>query len=261
MKALKNAIKQRIGAFLTDSTKESLFNLKRQIPFTDTHVHDNWVKNTYSRFAEQERQRIFLSIARFCHVNRPMNGYYFEFGCHEAKTFRIAYDTFKYLFDWTYVAFDSFEGLPEINEIDKQEIWKKGKLKTTESEFIKKITANGLPQNKLITVKGFYDDSLTKELQQKLLPHKAAVIYIDCDLYTSTVPVLKFIKPFLQKGTVIVFDDWNSFWADPKKGERLAFAEFRQENPLLMFEEFVRTTMSQSFIYTGEEINPPSPSQ
>ncbi|MBF0520345.1 MAG: hypothetical protein HQK92_11545 [Nitrospirae bacterium] len=182
-----------------------------------------------------------------------MNGYYLEFGCFSAKTMRLAYDTFRHLHDWTYVAFDSFEGLPEISEIDKQEIWEKGKLSMTEEDFINIVLAHGLPKEKLITVKGFYDVSLTEELKASLLPQKAVVIYIDCDLYVSTVSVLRFIKDFLQKGTIIVFDDWNAFWADPDKGERKAFSEFRKENPSLMFEEFVKTTMSQSFIYVGEK--------
>ena len=60
-----------------------------------------------------------MSAARFMNINRPIKGYYFEFGCNEANTFRMAYNTFKYYFDLKYVAFDSFEGLPEVEGIDK----------------------------------------------------------------------------------------------------------------------------------------------
>jgi O-methyltransferase len=211
------------------------------------------VEKIYERFGNEQHQYIFRSIARFCNINRPIDGYYFEFGCHEAKTMRMAYDNFNYLVDWTYVGFDSFEGLPEIAEIDKQQIWEKGKLKTTENDFIKLVLRSGVPKQKLMTVKGFYDQSLTSELKEKLLPKKAAVIYIDCDLYISTVPVLDFIKDFLQKGTIIVFDDWNCFYGDPDKGERKAFSEFREKNPKLMFEDFVQTNEAKSFIFIGEK--------
>lgn len=211
-----------------------------------------WIKEVYTKFGNEQKKYIFLSIARFCNINRPINGYYFEFGCHEANTMRMAYDYFHYLYDWTYVAFDSFEGLPEIQEIDKQEIWKKGKLKTTEAYFIRVVRRHGIPRKKLITVKGFYDVSLTSELKSGLLPMKAAVIYIDCDLYTSTVPVLGFIKDFLQKGTIIVFDDWNCFYGDPEKGERRAFREFKDKNPGLIFEDFVQTNEAKSFIFLGK---------
>ena len=76
-----------------------------------------------------------MSIARFANINRPIVGAYMEYGCHEGNTMRMAWDNFRWLFDWDYYAFDSFEGLPEISEIDRQEIWQKGKLKTTAEEF------------------------------------------------------------------------------------------------------------------------------
>lgn len=229
---------------------ESKKNIFRKI-----FKRDKWqkIEKIYTKFGNDQREYIFLSAARFCHINRPINGYYFEFGCHEANTMRMAYKHFHYLFDWTYVAFDSFQGLPEIQNIDKQEIWRKGKLKTSEEDFIKKVTRCGMRREKLITVRGFYDDSLTPNLKERLLPQKAAVIYIDCDLYASTVPVLNFVKDFLQKGTIIVFDDWNCFYGDPQKGERLAFREFRDRNPQLLFEDFIHTNEAKSFIFIGRK--------
>ena len=153
--------------------------------------------------------------------------------------------------DLTYIGFDSFEGLPEIAQIDHQDIWSKGKLAFAEKKFIDRVLSHGVPADKLKTVVGFYDTSLTKELEKKLLPKKAAVIYIDCDLYTSTVSVLKWIPPFLQIGTVIVFDDWNCFSADPSRGERRAWAEFLKAHPNLKFERFVSTAEAQTFICVG----------
>lgn len=222
------------------------------VPFTTSYRKTGWIRDTYFKFGQDQRRYLFLSIGRFCHINRPIHGYYFEFGCHEANTMRMAYDCFRYLFDWSYVAFDSFEGLPEIKEIDRQEIFQKGKLKTTEENFIRIVASHGIPKNKLITVKGFFEHVLTPELKLRLLPTKAAVIYIDCDLYTSTVPVLNFIKDFLQTGTIIVFDDWNCFHGDPDKGERRAFREFRERNPNLLFEDFVQTNEAKSFIFVRE---------
>jgi len=171
-----------------------------------------------------------------------------EFGSHEGRTMRLAWKHFQYLFNWDFVAFDSFEGLPEIEKIDRQKIWEKGRLKTGEEDFIRIVTGAGMPKNRLTTVKGFYDESLVPELQKKMLPKKAAVVYVDCDLYKSTVPVLKFIVPFLQEGTVVVFDDWNCFYGDPEKGERKAWAEFLAANPSLKFERFVHTNEAQAFI-------------
>jgi O-methyltransferase len=206
------------------------------------------VRQEYTAFARSERKRIMMSIARFAHINRPIEGYYFEFGCHEANTMRLAWDCFQHLFDWDYVAFDSFEGLPVVSEEDKSTIFYGGNLATNETEFISRVTAGGMPREKLTTVKGFYDTSLTQDLRDRLLPQRATVIYIDCDLYASTIPILDFIPPFLQKGTIIVFDDWNCYHGSPAHGERRAWKEFILANPAFSFEAFVSTGEAQSFI-------------
>jgi O-methyltransferase len=211
----------------------------------------SWVKNEYIPFGQDQRRYIFMSIARFGHINRPIVGNYFEFGCHGANTMRMAWDCFHHLFKWNYVAFDSFEGLPEIPEIDQQKIWEKGKLKTTEEAFRKVVVKHGIPNNRLTTVKGFYNETLTSATAAKFLPEPAAVIYIDCDLYSSTVPVLEFCKPFLKLGSIIVFDDWFCFHGLNNKGERRAFNEFRAANPEMVFEDFVQTNEAKSFIYQG----------
>lgn len=223
----------------------------RRYPLSNDYRKHKWVRDVYQRFLTIEIHRVFLSIARFMNINRPVSGYYFEFGCNEANTMRIAWDSFHHLFDLTYVGFDSFEGLPEIEEIDKQLIWEKGKLAFAEERFIRTMTSHGMPCEKLITVKGFYDDTLTEDLKARFLPAKAAVIYVDCDLYKSTVPVLTWIVDFLQKGTIIVFDDWNCFCADPERGERRAWREFQEMNPDLRFEEFVSTNEAKSFVFVG----------
>tara|TARA_B100001939_G_scaffold276002_2_gene244160 strand:- start:30560 stop:31309 length:750 start_codon:yes stop_codon:yes gene_type:complete len=212
-----------------------------------------WIRRQYWQFGQDQRDFVFMSIARFLHINRPIPGYYFEFGCNEANTMRKAWNHFRYLFDFQYVGFDSFQGLPAISEIDEQPIWEEGKLAFAEKEFIRRVVRNGMPADKLQTVSGFYDQSLTEPAKQRLLPTKAAVIYIDCDLYVSTVPVLSWIVDFLQIGTVIVFDDWYCFHGDPERGEQRAWNEFLLANPDLRFVEFVRTNEAASFIFVGRK--------
>jgi hypothetical protein len=199
------------------------------------------------RFYNAERRRLFRLILRFCHVNRPTDGYYMEFGCHSATTMRMAWHYFRQ-FDLTYLAFDSFEGLPEIAAIDRQEIWQKGRLATAENHFKSVVVRAGMPPERLRTIKGFYDRSLTPALAAQLQPKKAAVVYVDCDLYESAIPVLRFVRDFLKPGTVVVFDDWDCFMADPERGERRAWAEFLAANPTLRFEEIGRISMSIAFV-------------
>lgn len=208
-----------------------------------------WVK-TYTRENLARRERLFLNVAAFAHGNRPLNGYYFEFGCNQAHTFRMAWTHFHRLFDWQFVAFDSFEGLPDIAPIDQQDIWAKGRYAITEKDFRDICLRHGVAPNRFITIKGFYDDSLNETTRQRLADKKAAVIYVDCDLYMSTVPILKFCRDFLQVGTVIIFDDWNCFCADPERGERRAWQEFLTANPTMHFEVLHGNGMQMAFACT-----------
>jgi O-methyltransferase len=212
-----------------------------------------WILGPHEAFRARARQDVFMSISIFCFHNQPIDGYYFEFGCHKARTMRLAWDMFHSLYDWTFVAFDSFEGLPEMDAADSMPIWKKGDLKTSETDFVNVVTQHGMPRDRLKTVKGFYNESLTPALRDELLPQKAAVVYIDCDLYSSTASALNFSKDFFQKGTVLVFDDWFCFYGDPTKGERRAFAEFRERNPELIFEDYIQTNEAKAFIYLGKK--------
>jgi O-methyltransferase len=205
----------------------------------------------HDSFRDSQREYIFKCIARFCHLNGLRRGYYLEFGCHRGRTLRLAWDHSKEMFEWTYVAFDSFEGMPEITEIDHNQMWKKGSSATSEAELIAILESGGMPRDRLITVSGFYDQSLTSETAERLLPQKAAVIYIDCDLYISTVPVLTFIRAFLQTGTIIIFDDWFCLYGDPERGQRRAWAEFRRDHPHLRFVDFISTGEAQGFIHVG----------
>jgi hypothetical protein len=110
-----------------------------------------------------------------------------------------------------------------------------------------------MPSDRLVTVKGFYDESLDEATRRRFDGKKAAIVYVDCDLYASTVPVLRFVRDFLQRGTVIVFDDWNCFHGDPDKGERRAWAEFVAANPSLRFEKFVQNHEQQAFVFLGDD--------
>jgi O-methyltransferase len=252
-------IARRIFELLPEPAKRTARAVRKRwdtLPVSSGYATDQWIRRDYFPFGQRTRREIFLSIARFHHINRPMTGYYFEFGSHEANTMRMAWDTFRHLFDYTYVAFDSFEGLPQIEPIDEQKIWEPGKLKTDEADFRRVVERHGVPPEKLMTVKGFYDKSLNDETARRFAGQKAAVVYVDCDLYASTVPVLRFVRDFLQRGTVIVFDDWFCFHGDPELGERRAWSEFLAANPTLRFEPFVQTQEAQSFIFLGSSEEP-----
>lgn len=49
------------------------------------------------------------------------------------------------------------------------------------------------------------------------------MVWIDCDLYESTVPVLEWPSDKLVDCAVICFDDWFTFSGEPDKGEQKSY--------------------------------------
>ncbi len=126
-----------------------------------------------------------------------------------------------------FFAFDSFQGLPAVEGIDNQgRDFVEGTWSFEESEFKKKISKSGLPLEKVVAVPGWFEETCVETTIQKYEMRKAAIIHIDCDLYSSTKSVLKFVEPLLVDGTILIFDDWFCFRGNPNLGEQKAFAEW-----------------------------------
>ena len=172
----------------------------------------------------------------------------FEFGCHSGRTFVTAINSADYLnfLGVEFFAFDSFQGLPETN-IQSDGVFKKGTFKTLLKNFqkiIKKKTYKKLTEVNIFN--GFYKDTLTKNLQEKL--PKVGMVHIDVDLYSSTCEVLNFVKPLLVEGTIILFDDWYCFPVNKEMGEPKAFKEFLSANKNIEVEEWKNySTFGKSF--------------
>lgn len=201
-----------------------------------------------SYFGHKSRQNFFESCRYYFQYNR-VNGIYAEFGCCEANTFRISLNTLGVYgkpHDINhFYAFDSFEGMPEPKGIDKALMWKKGICSTAEEDFLKLLKKD---RHRITTVKGFYESSL-KNFQFPSAT-KIAMAYIDCDYYSSTKTVLKFLEEYLNHGMILAFDDWDCYFADNKRGQRLAFSEWSKKiKNKFTFEQFRRISAGgNSFI-------------
>lgn len=185
------------------------------------------------------RFEFFQAAQIYLQVNR-IDGSYLEFGSHEANTFRMALNTLGQYQKPNkinhFFAFDSFQGMPEPEGIDKQKIWCAAMNFTSEEKFLQLVRYD---DHRVTTVKGFYNDSLRKfRLSSDQLP---ALLYVDCDYYSSTIEVLNWIAPYLKHGTLIAFDDWDCYFGDDFRGQRRAFNEFREaEKKRFLFAEFMK---------------------
>jgi Macrocin-O-methyltransferase (TylF) len=160
-----------------------------------------------------------------------IHGDYHEYGCYSANTFRT-FLTWAAIYDLeipNFWAFDSFQGLPAPDEGVSLESWQQGTMRMSEDDFRVVITAHGIFCERVHTVPGFYNESLTALLQQNLLDQeqRIAFVNVDCDLFASAVPVFEFIEPLLQEGSLIYLDDYFvGYRGSPKKGVAGAFWQF-----------------------------------
>ena len=204
----------------------------------NSDTHKDWGREEEIQYNQTNRQtekaHFYRKTFDFLTDNR-VHGDYHEYGCHRCRTFRMALTEARRhnLESMQFHAFDSFEGLPEPTTDTSVEIWKKGVLTTTEEQFMSMIKNQGIYLDKVNTIKGYYDDSLTKELQKQYLDsgRKISLVNIDCDLYESAVPVFNFIEPLLQEGSVIYMDDmFAGYKGNPMKGVSKAFLEWQERS-------------------------------
>jgi len=162
----------------------------------------------------------------FTRINH-VEGDYFEFGLWRGKTFCYAHAMkHRYKLDHlTLLGFDSFQGLPPITE-RTDNVWHDGEFACAEEEFRSILRRHNFDEGEYLLIPGFYEHSLNDDLHARIQGKKAAVVYIDCDLYESTACVLDWVHRYLQNGSIVCFDDFYTYRGDPNKGEQRALQEF-----------------------------------
>jgi len=196
-----------------------------------------------SLFTYHPQEKMLMNAFSFLSASH-IEGDYLEFGVYEGWNFVSAYHLAK-LSGFTqmrFYAFDSFSGLPEIAGVDADGYrqYSQGDYSCDINNFKRNIKKQGVDLNKTHIIPGWFEGSLSTETKEKLSIHKAAMIWIDCDLYQSTVPVLNFITSYLQDGCILVFDDWFAFRGNPGRGEQRAFHEWLEAHPNIKVVEFLR---------------------
>ena len=203
-----------------------------------------------------------FSLAKYLAIKKAMFitahdrtlGSYLEFGVFTGSSFNYAIKVNKKIekifgkSNCEFIGFDSFEGFGKINKEDENPRFKDHIFSVNEKKVLKNIEKCAKGQ-KIRIVKGFYQDTLKNKTTLDLKIDKARVIMIDCDLKESTRLAFEFIKPSIQEGTIIIFDDYVFFKGNENKGERGAFNDFRKKYPEISFRRiFDYGYGSQAFI-------------
>lgn len=155
---------------------------------------------------------------------------YYEFGCHSGRTFSYAIEAFTDLqMDTKYFyAFDSFRGLPAVNESESG-IFFEGQFSTTEDEFRKSVfnrTKCRIADYQIVN--GFYNE--IKEGFDKTRYPPVGVLHIDVDLAESCSDALEIISGLLNPGSVLLVDDYYCFPPHSGLGVAAALDQFVDSN-------------------------------
>ena len=169
-----------------------------------------------------------------------MTTHWAEFRCiGDAQGISIGYDD-NFIGGKRFFAFDSFEGLPSSIDPERPIHFVEGAYKSSRDDFVRNLQAHGVDISKFVISEGWYDATLSQDFKVRNALTSASLIYIDCDLRESAVPVFKFITDLIQDGTLLLVDDFFRYKGHPNKGIRGVFNEWAANNPQITFTELTR---------------------
>ena len=116
--------------------------------------------------------------------------------------------------------FDTFEGMPEVDE-KFDNVHKKKDFNNTSYSSV----CTGLSRYKNVSIyKGIFPD----DHSDKIKNNKFSLVHIDVDIYKSYIDCLNFFYPRMVDGGIIALDD---YYAPTCKGAKLAIDEFFLDKP------------------------------
>jgi O-methyltransferase len=142
-----------------------------------------------------KRYRLFDIVAETYELDKK-NVLYLEFGVASGSSFFWWMKKNNHP-DSAFRSFDTFEGLPE-----EWGGFKKGAMAFDQKE---------VNDDRAEFIRGIFQESLHPfiESNKTLLHTKPKIIHLDADLFSSTIFVLSQLYPYLRKGDIIFFDEFN----------------------------------------------------
>jgi O-methyltransferase len=175
-----------IGARLTERSvyqAQSLANYLRV---------GNWMNSHHYFFPDRvaDRRAVYRVLADRVAARKVL---YLEFGVAEGKGMRWWSEALKNP-EAVLHGFDSFEGLPEDGGP-----WRQG-------DFHQRGQMPVISDPRVKFFKGWFDQLLPA---YSVCAHETLVVNLDADLYSSTIYVLRWLRPHLKPGDLLYFDDMN----------------------------------------------------
>jgi len=165
----------------------------------------NVIDNIVSFFNKQVDSSIInrdqiTGLVTYCLESMSLEGDVVEFGCYVGESSKYLMRTIlEAKKDKKLYCIDSFEGLPELGEMEKNSGWQPGTLKTSEDVIKNNFISNNLPLPTII--KSWFKDVTG-------LPDKVCFAFLDGDFYSSIYESLEKIYDKVADGGYIAVHDY-----------------------------------------------------
>jgi len=185
------------------------------------------------------------SLAAFWVQESKLRGHYLEFGVGAGRSAVAAIRANRRSTTQCierYFLFDSFAGLPPLTGPDESSAqFAEGDFAFSVDEVAAKLAQHGVIDGAdVVLVPGYFEQSLPAFDPLELRGGLAAIVHMDVDLHGSCAAALAFLTPYVQPGTLFLFDDWNCFAARSDKGERRATREWLLRQPGFRLESYAK---------------------
>ena len=184
------------------------------------------------------RPNLFQFIRAFFKTAEVQSGYYLEFGVFNGSSMLEAYGILRGLVTHLY-GFDSFDGLPELSSDDAAATpltpsFVAGNFRSLGVDAVRNLVLAGatrLAPEQLVLTPGFYEQTLPQFDCGKFADKGPCLVaHVDCDLYSSSRDVFRFLDGIVTTGTWLLLDDYWTYRGSPRHGQRRAFEEWMAES-------------------------------
>jgi hypothetical protein len=148
-------------------------------------------------------------------ISEMIEGDIFEFGVWRGESIKFLA---RMLPDRQIYGFDSFIGLPEA--------WPGREITHGKGHFNMRNKKPKVHDN-VELVAGFFDESLPSFFET--YNKQISILHVDCDIYSSTVSILKNAHKCISTGTILVFDEFYNY-QNFELNEIKAWLEYANEN-------------------------------
>ena len=166
--------------------------------------------------SDNEAYQIYMCVKQTAKVP----GAIAEVGCYKGASSKLICEAKG---ERRFYVFDTFEGLPKLNEKDDKKQFFEGRFASS-LEAVRKVVS---PYSNVSLHKGLFPKDTGHIVQNE----RFSFVHMDVDLYESTLQSLRFFYPRMSNCGVILSHDYQTV-----SGVKKAFDEFFQDKPEVLIE-------------------------